>query len=73
MSTTPSENILRLRELTDKLCALPEDETFEKMYEIKSAIKENEEVLKIAKSDRKKVKCYEVLFDKIKSILNCNN
>jgi hypothetical protein len=73
MSTAPSENILKLRELTNKLCAIPEDETFEKMYEIKNVIKENEEMLKIAKSDRKKVKCYEVLFDRIKSILNCNN
>jgi hypothetical protein len=73
MSTAPSENILKLRELTNKLCAIPEDETFEKMCEIKNVIKENEEMLKIAKSDRKKVKCYEVLFDRIKSILNCNN
>jgi hypothetical protein len=72
MNNVPNENILKLRELTDKLCTMP-DETFGTMLEIKSVIKENEEILKVTKSDRKKIKCYEVLFDKIKSILNCNN
>jgi hypothetical protein len=72
MNNVPNENILKLRELTDKLCTMP-DETFGTMREIKSVIKENEEILKVTKSDRKKIKCYEVLFDKIKSILNCNN
>ena len=72
MNNVPNENILKLRELTDKLCTMP-DETVGTMREIKSIIKENEEILKVTKSDRKKIKCYEVLFDKIKSILNCNN
>lgn len=72
MNNVPNENILKLRELTDKLCTMP-DEPFGTMLEIKSVIKENEEILKVTKSDRKKIKCYEVLFDKIKSILNCNN
>jgi|688.fasta_scaffold988297_2 hypothetical protein len=72
MNNVPNENILKLRELTDKLCTMP-DETVGTMREIKSVIKENEEILKVTKSDRKKIKCYEVLFDKIKSILNCNN
>ena len=73
MSSMPSENILKLRELTDKLCAISDEDITEKIYEIKSVIKENEEELKVLKGDKNKVKCYESLFNKIKNILNCKN
>lgn len=71
MTSVPSENILKLRELTEKMCAsIPNIEIIELVQHI---IDESvEEVIK-SKTDKTKIKCYETMCYKITNILTSIN
>ncbi len=67
MNNVPSENILKLIELTDKLCIDDDREIIVKMKEI---IKNGKnEVLK-ARTTKNKIKCYETMCVSITNVLN---
>jgi len=53
MKKVTSENILKLRELTDKL------------NKIKYILYENKKQIELNNTEKSKLKCYEELFDKI--------
>lgn len=67
MTSVPSENILKLRELTEKMCSsIPNVEIIELVQHI---LDEGiEEVIK-SKTDKTKIKCYETMCYKITNIL----
>lgn len=67
-----NENIMKLRELTDKICKseVNDDNLFVKIIkEIKTVVDEEERNLSSIQSNVKKVKCYENMCSKIKIIL----
>ena len=45
MKSVPSENILKLRELTDKLCNVSNDESREVLEKLKNIIYENKKMI----------------------------
>lgn len=68
-----NDNIIKLRELTDKICKgeVNDDELFKQIIdEIKAVLDAEEDNLATIKSNTKKVKCYEDMCSKIKIILN---
>jgi hypothetical protein len=68
MSNVPSENILKLIELTDKLCLDDEDRMV--IAKLKEIIEYGKaEVLK-ARTIKGKIKCYESMCQTITNVLN---
>jgi hypothetical protein len=65
MKKVTSENILKLRELTDKLCSVNYGEEKEKLNKIKYILYENKKQIELNNTEKSKLKCYEELFDKI--------
>jgi len=61
MKSVPSENILKLRELTEKLCSINYDDDKEKLDKIKSVLYENKKQIDLYKTERTKLRCYERL------------
>jgi hypothetical protein len=71
MATVTSENILKLRELTDKICRVSPNGDYEKVLKnVKSVIEEGEEEASQLTTSQNKIKCYEKMCLKINNILN---
>lgn len=69
MKTAPSENILKLRELTEKLCDLSHKDYCEKsLIKIKQVIDESSIEISQANTHQSKINCYEKMYKKIKNI-----
>lgn len=67
MTSVPSENILKLRELTEKMCtAVPNDKI---LYLVQDIIDEGVKEVVKSKTDKTKIKCYETMCYKITNIL----
>lgn len=70
-STVTSENILKLRELTDKICKVSPDTEYETVLKnVKSVIEEGEEEVSRLTSSQTKIKCYEKMCTNINNLLN---
>lgn len=69
MKSVPSENILKLRELTEKLCSLNYDDDKEKLDKIKSILYENKKQIDLYKTEKNKLKCYENLCSTLINLL----
>ena len=69
MKSVPSENILKLRELTDKLCNVSNDESREVLEKLKNIIYENKKMSYSYKTERTKIKGYEDLCSTIIGLL----
>lgn len=68
---TPSENILKLRELTEKMCETPHEKDYEDIIKkLKSTIKEVREEVNVSPNASSKVKTYEKMCNTIITILN---
>jgi hypothetical protein len=70
MKSVPSENILKLRELTDKLCNVSNDESREVLEKLKNIIYENKIMVDSYKTERTKLKCYENMCNTIIGLLS---
>ena len=71
VSKVPNENIIRLRELTDRFNSDSENEKnyAESIKQIKKIFEEEDFNLKSEKTKEKKLKCYERMSSSIKIIL----
>lgn len=71
LHTIPSENILKLRELTEKICnRTPNDEHYAILKELKDVIDDGKVEVSNLKTTTSKIKCYEKMCVKITNILN---
>ena len=72
MKNVPNENILKLRELTDKICKTSPDENDYKLVvnELKKVIKEGKEEIDKSINDETKVNCYETMCMAVINIIN---
>ncbi len=69
--TSPSENILKLRKLTEQICNVePSGESI--IEKLKSAIEKGTEEIMSSKTERTKLKHYEKMFSEIKTIISEN-
>lgn len=69
--TSPSENILKLRKLTEQICSI-EPTTDCVVDKIKMAIEKGTEEILSSKTERTKLKYYEKMFSEIKNIIHEN-
>jgi len=71
MNNVPSENILKLIELTDKLCIHDDDRDYKLILIKMKEIIENgkTDVLK-SRTTKNKIKCYETMCGAITNVLN---
>ena len=68
---TPSENILKLRELTEKMCEMPHEKDYEELIKkVKLTVEEGREEVKVLSNTQSKIKCYEKMCGTIITILN---
>lgn len=68
---TPSDNILKLRKLTEQICDIePTGDCIVK--KLKDAIEKGTEDIMSSKTERTKLKHYEKMFSEIKTIINEN-
>ena len=71
MTTVPSENILKLRALTEQICSRENnDEYKEIVLQLKEIVNEGVEEISNSKTVKTKVKCYETMCMTITKILN---
>ena len=71
MAKSPSENILKLRELTDKICnASPNSNLEVALRELKVVVDEGNKEINVSVTPQKKLKCYEEMYTTITNILN---
>lgn len=68
MSNVPSENILKLIELTDKLCL--HDDDSEIIIKMKEIIENGKLDVQKARTIKGKIKCYETICGAITNVLN---
>ena len=74
MARTPSENILKLRELTDKICNVSPNSDLEiALRELKVVVDEGNKEINVSVTPQKKLKCYEKMYTTITNILNTVN
>jgi hypothetical protein len=66
---SPSENILKLRKLTEQICNVEtsEEDVLEKL---KNVIQKASDNILSSKTERTKLKYYEKMFSEIKTIIN---
>jgi ribosomal protein S20 len=71
MKSVPSENILKLRELTDQICSREEsEEEYKKVVkELKNIVEKGVIEIENSKTPKSKMKCYENMCSTIKTIL----
>jgi len=69
MSNVPSENILKLIELTDKLC-LHDDDDRDIIVKMKEIIESGKIDVHKARTIKGKIKCYEAMCGAITNVLN---
>lgn len=71
MAKTPSENILKLRELTEKISKTsPNSDLETALRELKIAVDEGNKEINVSGTPQKKLKCYEKMYTTITNILN---
>jgi len=72
MKSVPNENILKLRELTDKICKSNIDDYDYKMVvdELKKVIKDGKVEIERSLSDEKRINCYESMCVTVMNIIN---
>ena len=71
MAKTPSENILKLRELTEKICNESPNSVLEiALRELKVVVDEGNKEINVSVTPQKKLKCYEKMYTTITNILN---
>ena len=78
VSTTyaKSENLIKLKELSDKLCSVDNEETNDNVQykdavnEIANIVDYSEDVIFDENNPDNKLKCYEIMCSKLKIILN---
>jgi hypothetical protein len=72
MKSVPSENILKLRELTDQICGREESEVeYKKIIKhLKNVVEKGVVEIEGSKTPKSKMKCYENMCATIKTILN---
>jgi len=71
MTTVPSENILKLRELTEQICIRENnDEYKEIVLQLINILDEGKEEIANSKTIKNKVKCYESMCITITKILD---
>jgi hypothetical protein len=66
---TPSENILKLRKLTEEICSIESDDE-DIINEIKLIIDNATEAILSSKTERTKMKHYENMFLRIKKLIH---
>lgn len=68
----PSDNILKLRKLTEQICNIePSEEEEEDVIEkLKNVIQKTSDSILSSKTERTKLKYYEKMFSEIKTIIN---
>jgi hypothetical protein len=64
----PSENIIKLRKLTEQICSVENDEFV--IEQIKDIIDRGTELIMSSKTEKTKLKYYEKMFSEIKLIIN---
>ena len=69
MEIIPSENILRLRELSNKLYSNEEDDYKDLVKEIKKVVETSKEEISVNSAPKEKVKCYEKMCTTITNLL----
>jgi hypothetical protein len=70
MKAGENDNILKLRELSDKLCKQDSGECSLKIDEVKKLMTETQKEIEGVLPVRDKLTCYEKMFSKINKILN---
>lgn len=72
MKNVPSENILKLRKLTDQICDLDKKDDEYKLIvkQLKNLVDNGVEEIKSSKTNKSKIKCYETMCATITTILN---
>ena len=72
MKTVPNENILKLRELTDRICKTsPEENDYKTVVnELKRVIKEGKNEIDRSLTEEKKINCYETMCIAVMNIIN---
>ena len=71
MKSVPSDNILQLRILTDKLCLQNTDNTYKEVVKkLKEIVDIGRDSIDDAKSSKNKIKCYESMCVAVTNILN---
>lgn len=69
--TSPSDNILKLRKLTEQICSVePSGDCI--VDKLRNAIEKGTEEILSSKTERTKIKYYEKMFSEIKNIINEN-
>ena len=66
---SPSENILKLRKLTEQICNIEPSEE-DVIEQLKNIIQKANDSILLSKTERTKLKCYEKMFLEIKTIIN---
>lgn len=73
---TSHDNLIKLKKLTDEICAFEQDKISEDyenkkiINEIKETIDSETQNIKLVNSEYEKLKCYEKMFLKLNNILN---
>jgi len=71
MRSVPNENILKLRELTDKMCSNSIDNEYKKVVlELKKVISEGKDIIDKSSTDENKINCYESMCITVMNIIN---
>jgi len=69
MNSVPSENILRLRELTERLTTTKEDDYKVIVKQLKDIVDEGKSILEESDCTESKIKCYETMCSRITILL----
>jgi hypothetical protein len=71
-SSNKNENLIKLKELSDKICDAQANKTNykEAVDEMVDVIEHSEDIIEDEKNADNKIKCYESMFSKLKLILN---
>lgn len=71
VKTVANENILKLRELADKICKTsPITDESKLLKDLKNVLEEGKEEVSLSETPNSKLKCYEEMCVKINNILN---
>lgn len=70
MSNVPSENILKLIELTDQLCVHDDDSYRLVIIKMKEIIESGKTEVVKSRTTKNKIKCYETMFNTLANVLN---
>jgi hypothetical protein len=74
MKNVPNENILKLRELTDRLNKeMPSDNYKDIVKQLKNIVDSGKEELESSKTPQSKIKCYETMCVTITNLLSSVN